>query len=75
MKTPSGGSVAEADLSAPAIRAAIAWSGMLKCDVAVRAGIRPGQLSVYLRERAPLPPDVARRILDAIPGRRGANGG
>jgi hypothetical protein len=62
-------------LSAPALRAHIAYAGVRRFELAQRLGIHPGTLSHVLNERVPMPPGLAQRILNAIPGPRGLNGG
>jgi hypothetical protein len=48
------------------LRAAIARHNIPIFLVAATAGRHPATLGRWLNERAPLPPDAAQRILDAI---------
>jgi len=54
--------------TAATLRAAIAARQLRIYEVAGRVGVHPARLGRMLKERSPLSPDLATRILDAVEG-------
>lgn len=55
-----------AEIMASDLRAEIARSNLRHYVVASRSQVNPARLSSILNERAPLPKELARRILEAV---------